>query len=119
MAKLFSDINLLKSFNLKTVMPDYLFKVRFTGQNIIRLQDYHVLDVTVPTYKFVIETTGLRGTTGITVFNANGLEVFHRSEQLEADGSTIELDLGSAGSGIYFLQLLGDNYRKTARIVVH
>lgn len=57
MGKLFSDINLLKSFNFKTVMPSYLFKVRFTGQNITRLQDYHVLDVTVPMYKFNNVTT--------------------------------------------------------------
>ena len=57
MAKLFSDINLLKSFNLKTVMPSYMFKVRFEGQNLAELEDYHVLDVTIPMYKFTPETT--------------------------------------------------------------
>ena len=68
---------------------------------------------------FVIETTGLEGKTGISVYNGNGLEVYNSSIELKKDGSTTELDLGSAGSGIYFLQLHGKNFRKTAKIVVY
>lgn len=50
--KLFSDLSLLKSFHAKTVMPSWLFKVRFRNQNKFHLQDYHVKDVSVPMYKF-------------------------------------------------------------------
>jgi hypothetical protein len=51
MGNLFSDFSILKFYNLKTVRPSFLFSVRFKNQTNL-LQDYHVVDVTIPMYKF-------------------------------------------------------------------
>jgi hypothetical protein len=44
----------LKFYNLKTVLPNWLFSVKFSNQTDL-LQPYHVIDVTIPMYKFKVE----------------------------------------------------------------
>jgi len=57
MGRIADSLNLLKFYNTKTVMPSYKFKVYFDNQDFKKLQDYHVLSVSVPLYKFEPETT--------------------------------------------------------------
>lgn len=57
MGKLFSDFSLLKFFYTKTVLPSYIFSVRFQNQDIKQLKDHHVVDVVIPQYKFKGKTT--------------------------------------------------------------
>ena len=55
MGKLYSELGLLRFYNLKTVMPSWNFAVRFLKQNELILQDFHVVDVVIPSYKFKAE----------------------------------------------------------------
>ncbi|MCB0819091.1 MAG: T9SS type A sorting domain-containing protein [Bacteroidetes bacterium] len=65
-----------------------------------------------------LKLTGMKdGTTGISVFSASGQLLFSQQIIVPEDTFEINLDLGSAAAGIYFVRIVHGGFEKALRLV--